>query len=202
MKNKILLSLITLVAVVFLTSCNKAPQPEMDAANAAFTDAKAAGADVYLTAEYTALQDSLNVAMQNIEAKKSKWFASYDANKKQLDNVKLMADQVKEKTETRKNEVKTEVENTITEVTTLLDEDKDLLTKAPKGKEGAAALEQIKNELSVVETTIGEVNALVESGNYMQAQTKINAAKDKASSINTELKDAIAKVHPGKKMKK
>ena len=202
MKNRIFLSLITLVTVVFLTSCNKPPQPEMDAANAAFNEAKAAGADVYLTAEYTALQDSLNVAMQKIEAKKSKWFASYDANKKQLDNVKMMADQVKGNTETRKNEVKTEVENTLTEVTTLLDQNKELLTKAPKGKEGAAALDAIKNELTVVESTVGEVNSLLASGNYMQAQTKINAAKDKATSINTELNEAIAKVKPGRTVKK
>jgi hypothetical protein len=199
MKNRILLSLITLFTVAFMTSCNKPPQVEMDAATLALSEAKAAGADLYLPDQYNAVQDSMNVAMQIIEAKKSKWFARYGESIKQLEAIKVKAAEVKANTEVRKEEIKKEVEATLTEVNTLLTEDKDLLAKAPRGKEGKEVLDAITSELSVLETTATEVSGLLASGDLLAAQSKVNAAKEKATQIKTELEEAIAKKKGGRK---
>lgn len=199
MKNRILLSLITLFTVAFMTSCNKPPQVEMDAATLALSEAKAAGADLYLPDQYNAVQDSMNVDMQIIEAKKSKWFARYGESIKQLEAIKVKAAEVKANTEVRKEEIKKEVEATLTEVNTLLTEDKDLLAKAPRGKEGKEVLDAITSELSVLETTATEVSGLLASGDLLAAQSKVNAAKEKATQIKTELEEAIAKKKGGRK---
>jgi hypothetical protein len=193
MKNRILLSLITVITVAFMTSCNKVPQVEIDAATLALSEAKAAGADLYVPDQYNALQDSMNVAMQVIEAKKSKWFARYGESIKQLDAIKVQSSEVIQNTQIRKDEIKLEVETKLAEVTTLLAEDKELLAKAPRGKEGKEVLDQITSELTVLETAIGEVSAQLASGNYIGAQSKVNAANEKAMSIKMELENAIAK---------
>lgn len=193
MKNRILLSLITVITVAFMTSCNKVPQVEIDAATLALSEAKAAGADLYVPDQYNALQDSMNVAMQIIEAKKSKWFARYGTSIAQLNAIKTKSAEVIQNTQVRKEEIKKEVEAALTEVTALLAEDKELLAKAPRGKEGKEVLDAITSELAVLETTVGEVSAQLASGDLLGAQSKVNAAKEKAMSIKTELETAIAK---------
>jgi hypothetical protein len=194
MKKKILLGLATVGFALVLTSCEKIPQPEIEAANAGIEQAKAAQAETYVPEEYTALQDSLRVALENVEAQKSKLFKKYTKAKAQLIAVSTQAATVKTDAEAKKEAVKAEVAQLLTDVNALITEDKALLGKAPRGKEGKAALEAIKNDIATIEASITEVNNLVTSGDFMAADYKIKASKEKATEINTELKDAIAKV--------
>lgn len=193
MKNKLFSGLIMLAVVITMTSCNKVPQAEIDAVNLMITEAQIAGADQYLPQEYAALVDSMNSLNVKFEAKKSKWFAKYTAETEKLANVKTHAISVKENTEVRKQEITTEVKNTIAEVQITLNENKELLTKAPKGKEGAAALEAIKMDLTMAETSVGEAMELLAQGKLLEAQARVNAANEKALAINMELSNAIAK---------
>ena len=73
------------------------------------------------------------------------------------------------------------------------------MTKAPRGKEGAAVLEQMKTEMATIEASVVEAQGMYDKGSYMDALNKVKAANEKATGINTELKDAIAKVK-GKKV--
>lgn len=199
MKKFFGLGLLALGLTIILSSCGKLPQVEIDAANAAIDSAKMAGADVYLADEFMAIQDSLKSAMEKVEKQQSKFmFRNYDEASKQLQEVKVLADQAVQNAVIKKDQVKEKVQAALKEVTTLVAENKELIAKAPKGKEGKAALEQMQNELSVIETTLAESTTLFNSGDYMAAKEKIMAAKEKASSINSELKAAIAK-YKGKK---
>jgi len=194
MKNKILIGLTTLgVVALLLTGCSKVPQSELDVANSAIEVAKAAGADLYVPDAYAALQDSMKVITEKIELQKTKMFRKYGEVKENLNAVTLLANQVSEQTEVRKNEVKKEVQNTLAEVKTILEENKQLIAKAPKGKEGSAALLEIKNEISVIQSSVDEASKMLEVNQYIEALNKVKAAKEKASSINVELKEVIAK---------
>jgi len=200
MKNKILIGLTTLgVVALLLSGCSKVPQTELDGANSAIEAAKTAGADLYVPDAYAALQDSMKVITEKIELQKTKMFRKYGEVKKELSAVTLLASQVSEQTEVRKAEVKTEVQNTLAEVKTLLQEDKQLITKAPRGKEGSAALLEIKNEITIIEGSVDEVSKMLEGNQYIQALDKVKAAKEKASSINAELKNVIAKYSGAKR---
>jgi len=75
----------------------------------------------------------------------------------------------------------------------LVEQAKQLTTKAPRGKEGAAAVEAIKTEIGVVETTAAEAAALSQQGNLMGSLDKLKAAKEKVTAINAELEGVIAK---------
>ena len=194
MKNKVLMGLATLMMVAFLSSCGKVPQAQIDAVNAAIEAAKTAEAAVYLPTEFAAVQDSMNAIMTDIEAQKSKLFKGYGPAKLKLDATLALANQVTSNVAAKKEEVKAEVSTLLTDIKTVCDENKTLITKAPKGKEGAAVLEQIKTEMTTIDGTVVEAQGLFDKGTYMDALNKIKAAKERATGINTELKEAIAKV--------
>ncbi|TSA26286.1 MAG: hypothetical protein D4R67_08125 [Bacteroidetes bacterium] len=196
MKKKLFLMLVGLGTILMLTtSCAKLPQEDMDAANASIEAAKAAEADRYVPAEFNALQDTMTKATTEIEAQKSKFslFRSYKAAKVLLAKVDTMAKTVTENAIARKEEVKNEVQTALTEITPMIDEVKALIKKAPRGKEGKAALEAIQTDLAGVEATLTEVTTLINNGDYLTAQEKLNAAKAKLESLKQELQEAIAK---------
>jgi hypothetical protein len=93
-----------------------------------------------------------------------------------------------------KEEVKKETETLITSTKTILGENSNLLLRAPRGKEGAIVLSQIKSEITVIDATLVEVQNLYDNGLYMDAINKVKIANESATKINSELKEAIDKV--------
>ncbi|HBG24269.1 MAG: hypothetical protein A2X17_08200 [Bacteroidetes bacterium GWF2_41_61] len=194
MKKVTFLSALVLM-IVLATGCAKLPQAELDAATAALDSAKVVEANRYLADEFNALQDSLNSANVEIEAQKSKLFISrnYKAITEKLVNITTSVEGLKVRAEERKIQVRTEVQDTLVVLNELILEDKALLAKAPKGKEGKAALEAIMNDITVLEASVAEINTLITNGDYLTAQDKTNASKAKAEAIKEELTAAIGK---------
>lgn len=195
MKNIIKTFFAVGIAAVMFTSCAKAPEVEMTNAKAAVEAAKAVEADRYVPSEYKALQDSLNVAMLEVENQNAKFslFRSYKKATATLNNMIAASETVKANTEVRKEEVKNQAQQALAEVTALVDEVKTLLTKAPKGKEGKEALEAIQGDIVLVESFLAEVSTLINNGDYLTASDKVKAAGEKAASLKVELEEAIAK---------
>jgi len=194
MKNKVLMGLAAIAMVAILSGCGKKPQVQIDATNAAIEAAQTAEAAVYLPAEFAAVQDSMKAVMADIETQESKLFKNFGDSKVKLDATLAAANQVAANAATKKEEVKKEVETSLTAIKTLLEDNKTLMTKAPRGKEGAAVLEQIKTETATIEASVAEAQALYDKGSYMDALNKVKAANESATGINTELTEAIAKV--------
>jgi PBP1b-binding outer membrane lipoprotein LpoB len=107
--KKIFYVLSIVAATLIFTSCAKAPQAEIDAAKAALEQAKTAQADLYVEADFLAVQDSLNAVMVEIEAQSSKLFKSYGNTKEKLVVITTQATELVAKTDVRKEEIKTEV---------------------------------------------------------------------------------------------
>jgi hypothetical protein len=194
MKRKVLMGLAAIMMVAVLVSCGKKPQAEIDVAIAAVQAAKTAEANVYLPAEFAAVNDSMNAVNAEIEAQSSKMFKKFGPAKEQLLKVTTLANELSVNAAAKKNEVKMEVETALAAMKGVVEENKALITKAPRGKDGAAALEQIKTEMAGLEAATTEIETIYNSGAYMDALNKVKASNDSAVRINTELKDAIAKV--------
>ncbi len=194
MKNKVLFGLATIMMVAFLASCGKVPQVEIDAANAAIEAAKTAEAAVYIPTEFAAVQDSMNAILADVEAQKSKLFKKFGPVKEKLTAVVALANQVSANAAVKKEEVKKESETLLNDIKAVIEENGKLILKAPRGKEGAAVIEQIKADMATIDATVLEAQGLFDKGTYMDALNKIKAAKEKADGINSELKEAIAKV--------
>ena len=181
------------VASVLFVSCEKAPQVEIDAAKAAVEQAKAAQANLYVENEFMTVQDSLNAVMVEIEAQSSKMFKKYGKSKEKLAVVTTQANELVVKTNARKEEIKSEIATTEAATLALIEENSALLAKAPKGKEGREAIEAIKLDMEAITTSVQQVAGMVSGGDLLAAQTKVNAAQQKATQINTELKDVLTK---------
>ncbi|HAM99949.1 MAG TPA: hypothetical protein DCQ26_15215 [Marinilabiliales bacterium] len=200
MKSRLLIGVLALLGfAVLTTSCDKLPQVELDAAVAAVETAKAAQADIYAAEAFNALQDSMKVANENIELQKSKLFKKYSVAKAQLIAVATLAPQVKQQAETKKAELMAEIDTTIAATKALIVENNELMLKAPKGKEGKAALEAMKSEIAVIEASLTEAANLQAAGNLFGSLDKAKAANAKATEINTELKEVTAKYTKAKR---
>lgn len=199
MKTSKLYAILGAGAVLGLVGCAKAPQAELDAAKAALDAATSSEANLYVAVKFNEAQDSLNAAKAEIE-KQNAAFAltrSYEAAKKTIASATQLATEAQNQATAEKDKVKAEAEAMVTEVQTALTSAKDLLKKAPKGKEGKEALEAIGNELTAAETSVTEATTDLTNGQFLAAKDKLMASRDKIAQISTELSDAIAKT--GKK---
>ena len=188
------MGLAAIAMVALLSSCGKVPQTEIDATNAAIAAAQAAEANVYVPAEFTALQDSMNAINAAVETQKSKLFKKFGPIKEKLASTLTLANTVAADAATKKEEVKKEAQTLLNDIKAVIEDNGKLILKAPKGKEGAAVIEQIKADMATINTSVVDAQGLYDKGAYMDALNKIKAAKEKADGINTELKEAIAKV--------
>jgi len=195
MKNKVLMGLAAIVMVAFLSSCGKVPQAQIDAVNAAIDSAAKVESATYLPTEFAAVQDSMKAIMADVEVQKSKLFKKFGPAKMKLEALLTQTQGVAKNAVAKKEEVKKEVETTMTDIKTIIEDNGKLFKKAPRGKEGAAVLEQIKTEMANIDAAVVEAQGSYDKGTYMDALNKIKAAKERATGINTELNDAIAKVH-------
>jgi len=193
MKNKVLMGFAAIAMVVVLASCGKVPQAQIDATNAAIEAAKAAEANVYLPAEFAAVQDSMNAVLANIETQKSKLFKKFGDSKAKLDEITNMANQAAAGVAAKKEEVKKEAQTLLTDIKTVIEENTKLIPKLPRGKEGVQVIEQIKADLSGVESAVAEAQGLFDKGSFMDAVNKIKSAKAKADGLNSEIKEALTK---------
>ncbi|HBC77913.1 MAG TPA: hypothetical protein DCZ51_04745 [Bacteroidales bacterium] len=193
MKNKVLMGLAVIAMVAVLSSCGKKPQAEIDAANAAIEAAKTAEAAVYVPAEFAAVQDSLNAVMADITAKESKLFKNFKGETAKLASVLTLANTVAANAATKKEEVKAEAANLMTGIKTVIEENVKLIPKLPRGKEGAAVIEQIKADVATVDAAVVEAQGLFDKGSFMDALNKVKAAKEKADGLNAEVKEVLTK---------
>jgi hypothetical protein len=193
MKRMMFVISVVLGSAMLFTSCAKFPQAEYDAAKASVSEVKAAGADVYVPTDFKVLTDSLQKTEVTLNYENSKWFKTFKESKLGLAGVTNLAVEVKGKNTNRKDQLKKENETLIKETTELVALDKELLTNAPKGKDGRAALAAIAGDIAVVETTVTEATTLNASNDFLGANGKLKSAKDKAVTIQTELQNAIDK---------
>ncbi|MDD2570727.1 MAG: hypothetical protein PHN30_04745 [Bacteroidales bacterium] len=190
---KLLSGIVLMSLALVFSSCQKYPQAEVDQANAAIEAARVAEADVYAADEFTALKDSLAMVINSVEKEKSKLFSNYKEELTKLTSTVEMATSVAEKAQTKKVEMKEEATAILTELVTIIDQNTKMIAKAPRGKEGKAALELIQNELTSVQTGMEEASAKLESGDVFNGINQAKAIKEKAVSIHTELVEVLTK---------
>jgi hypothetical protein len=193
---KKLISSISLVSLLLLISCANVPQVEVDTAKLSIEAAKKAGADRYAPASFQTAVYALRSGLAQVEGQHAKFalFRNYGSAKTTLTSVTPLSNKALEETAARKEALKAEVTDAIAELTSTIAADKELLAKAPMGKEGRLAVIAISQEIVVVETVLNEVSAgLTNKENILTLSEKVKPAVEKAKAINTELTEVIAK---------
>ncbi len=184
-----------MLLLAFLAGCAEAPKQAIDAANAAMEAAKAAEADRYSPDLFNAAKDSLNSAMAEVENQNAKFalMRNYGHAQQLLDSAVGSFNSAKDAAAANKEAVRVEADTLAKALVAGIETAKKLMTKAPRGKEGKAALEMIQNDINAVEASVAEINTTMASGDFIAARDKAKASLAKINSIVEELNQAIAK---------
>ena len=203
-KRNYCIVLASILLAALMIGCAKAPEQELSTAKSLLDSARMAEADKYVAADFAAAQDSLNAAVAEIEKQKSANSISrnFDKAKALLASASATARAAQSKAQDEKSKMQAEVDTLLVKTTGMITETKDLLAKAPKGKEGKAALEAIGSEISTVESSSAEAQTMKTSGDLVGARGKLSAGTAKLDSIKVELTTAIEKASAKTKKKK
>lgn len=190
------------LAIVFTVAilgagCAKQPTEELEGAKASVVAAMQEGAEKYAKDDLKSLNDSLAMAMEEIQTQEKKTFKNYDKAKEMLASVKSQAEALKVELPERKARMKNDAMAAEAAARTAVDEAKGLLAQAPKGKGTMADIEALKSDVDGLESSLGEVQGLIQSEDYLAASDKANAIQGKASEVSAEISRAMEKV--GKK---
>jgi hypothetical protein len=74
----------------------------------------------------------------------------------------------------------------------------DLVKRAPVGKD-RAAVEAIKADAQGLTASLSEVQTAIDAGDYLAAQAKAKAIKEKSQAVAAEIQTALAKVSSAKR---
>lgn len=193
-----------LAMMVFAAGCGKQPVEDIGAAKSAVEALVAEGADKYAAEELKLANDDLSAAMAEVKAQDEKTFKNYDKAKELLAKAKTTADTARAAVPAKKETAKTAAISAQEAARTAVEEAKSLLAKAPKGKGTQADIEAMKADVAGLEQSIGEVQPLIDGGDYNAAAEKAAPIKDKAAELSTQIKEAmqkVAKVSKGGKKK-
>jgi len=137
----------------------------------------------------------LSAAQAEVEQQNSKFalMRNYDRAAALLNSAVAAFNSAKDAAATNKETVKAEAEALIAQVTTKIEDAKKLMAKAPKGKEGKAALELIQGDINAVESGLSEAQTSLTGGDFLTARDKVQAAASKIDSVIGELESAIGK---------
>lgn len=177
--------------MVLATSCGKMPQEKIDATKAAVEAAKTAQADVYMSVEFTALQDSLAAVMQAVDAENAKSFKKFDAITGKLDALTAQATEMAAAVPAKKEAVKAEAESSLATAKAGIEATNAVLAKAAKNKAAKAVVEEVTPEMTTITTTVTEVEASMAGDvNFAQVLEQLNAANQALANINAKLTEA------------
>ena len=186
----------SLLSLVLVSGCAKPPQQEMDAANAAIQSSVGAGAETYAAEQLKAAQDLIVQMNSQVEKK------DYKAAKETAILVQGKALEAKNAAEANKAKAKDDSQNACNEVKQGLEKVKGLFSEAENAGVPAVDLNPVKEQLTAVETGVGELDGMVSGGKYKEAMEKTTQLKDQLTQVESGITDAKAKFEAVKAKKK
>jgi len=187
-------SLVLILAVaVVLVGC-KQPTAQIDAAKAAVDDVIKGAGDKYAPEELKTLQADLSKAMDEVTTQDKKFFKKFGTAKELLDKVKADAEALKAALPAKIEAVKNEAVKMQGDLQKGLEEVKDMLKKAPKGKGTAKDLEALKGDLTGAETEFAAIQKALDGQDYIGALNTAKAIQAKVASVKEQIQAAMDKV--------
>jgi hypothetical protein len=185
-----------LLVVFVLAGCAKQPTDDMNAAQKALEDLKAAGGEKYIPEESKKVADALAAAQEEIKTQDGKFFLtrSYDKAKQMLAQVITDSEKVKGDVAAKKEEAKNNALAAQEAATASVKEAAALLAKAPMGKGSRADIEALKGDLKGLEDGLPELQQLIGQEDYLAVIDKAKAIQEKADAVSNQVKEAMQKV--------
>ncbi len=193
MKHWLMLGLASLFLLT--VACAKAPTDKLAAAEQAVNDARTAGASTYMTEDFAKLEGLVANAKKEIAEEEGKiaFLRDYEKAEQLLASAKADAAKIAIEAAKKKEEAKVAAVQAQQAAQASVKTTQELVAKAPVGKD-RAAVEAIKADAEGLAASLTEVQAAIDGGDYLAAQTKAKAIQDKSQAVAKEIQDALAKV--------
>lgn len=176
-----------------LAGCAEPPQAEIDAVKTALEAARTTGAGEYAPEalqQAEAAQAKLDAELQ-AQQEKFALMRSYDTATTLAAEAKAAAENAATTANANREAAKQESSALIAETATLIEETKALLASAPKGKGSAADLKALEGDIAAIEQSVVDTQAAYDAGNYLQAKSLAQAAKDGINRVKDAINQAI-----------
>ncbi len=180
--------------------CAEKPAQVTDEAMQAIQAAKEAGAMEYAPEDLRLAEDEYQKAQEEITSQDNTFvlMRNYDGAKAMLTKVMADAEQAKTKAVSNKQQVKMEAEATVVLAKTSLDEAKNLLAHAPKGKGTQADLQALQGDLQAAETTLAEIDPLLAKEDFIGVKAKAESVVALTTRVNEQVAHAMQKAGKAK----
>jgi hypothetical protein len=200
MKKTILAFSMVIGFSLLMAGCASAPTEEINATKAAVAAAQTDDVRTYAPESLKAAEDSMSKALAEVQTQDGKFGLSrdYKPASTMLKSAKDLAEKAKSDAQANKAKAKSDAESALAALPQMIEEAKKTLAKAPKGKDTKADLEAMQNDLKLAEESMNEAKASMSGEKYMDALTKANSAKEKASTVIIQVRAAQEKMK-GKK---
>ncbi|MBO6574131.1 MAG: hypothetical protein JJ896_01845 [Rhodothermales bacterium] len=192
---------LTLITILGIAGCAKAPVDTLDQAQASLQAAQDAEANLYLVDMYQAAADSFAAAEAEIAIQDARnaIVRNYDRVESLLAFVIQTADSSASGAAVAKEMMAAENEVLFQEVETAIAEVNQLMGMAPRGKDGVFALASIRTDLTATSATLVEARTAQENGNVHEARQLAQSVMDRAAELKAELETAIQSANPGRR---
>ncbi|BCA55479.1 conserved exported protein of unknown function [Nitrospira sp. KM1] len=187
------LSIVALVLCV--TACAQPPTEDINAADQAVKEAQQSGAAAYLPDENAKLEATMAAIQREVSEQQSKFalFRDYGKVDQMAAIAKSEASRVKTESARIMEDAKTAAVQAHHDAQDSVNRTMDLVMKAPTGKD-RAALESIKADADALKASANDVQMMIDKGDYLTAQTKAKAVREKSQAVSAEIESALAKI--------
>lgn len=175
-----------ILAVLFIAGCAEPPNKEMDQAQGAIDAARAAGADRYASAEYTAATDALKRA-EGAVTQRDYRLALNEA----LDSREHAQNAAREAAEARA-QLRGEVERDMAQIAGLIAEANTRLAAATRTRTSRRNIEAPRRELATVNERVQKAGAAMKADDYLTARTALQGVRERIESAMKALETPAA----------
>lgn len=175
-----------------IAGCSSMPKSDVDAARAALDDAQKSGAVDYAPEAWNSAKDASAKLDAELAAQDQKWtvMRSYKQSRELALAAKADAERASQEAVTGKDKAKGEAAAMLTEARDAYAAAQKAVSTAPRGKGTEADLASLKSDATSIEDTLKEMQTAYDSGDFIGAKTKAQAAIDASKRIQTEIEDA------------
>ncbi len=193
LNTKIVPSTLALGVVLLAAGCSKPPTDAVNAAKAALETAREAGAADYALESLGAAERAQTDLEVEIAAQEQKFslLRSYAKAEELATAAQAAAAEATQDAAAGKEAARTEATTLMDSVRATLAEVKELVDKAPRGKGTRAEIDAMKADVAAVESGVGDIDAAILEGQYLDALAKAQAASETLDQVKAEIQGAM-----------
>jgi hypothetical protein len=184
--------MLPLAAMVGVVACAEMPREKLDAASSAQEAAVAVDAATYAPEAYqqvVALRGELDTELA-VQAERYAVMRKYDRAVQLSDSLKLTAEAVRATAMTQRETIRQEAAQLLETGAHGVTELTNALAVGPAGKGTSGDLMALRGDVAGVSVTLGEAQAALDAGNYMEARAKATAANEVLANVRQSIEQA------------